>query len=162
LSDKTQKTTQTVAFNQEAPIYIQTRNPKDRKQHWKRCEKQQIPFIAIQRSAKSSMIDWDLWNINVFRLCLSDQAAEQLYSYGDELFNRRVCYTMIKGNPNTGYLRVKRSVEAEVLAFLWKIIGNPKNWMIEHSPHPLYDLPFKTMLEESEAWLKKRQDAAAA
>ncbi len=103
------------------------------------------------------MIDWDLWNIDVFRLSLSSQAQEQLYNYVDELFNQRGCYAAVKGNTTTGYLKVKRCVEAEAVAFLWKLIGDPNNWMIEHSPYPLYDLPFKAMLEESEDWLKRRQ-----
>ena len=107
--------------------FIGTRNIKQCNEHWLYCKNKQIPYIKIYRSRFYSMINWDLWTIDVAGLGLNDSAVKELDQYVQSLLDRRDCIECTMHASQCGYLKVKKVLEEEVLRIVWAIVGNRNN-----------------------------------
>jgi hypothetical protein len=80
------------------PVFAVVGNVKARNKHWRQCERKEIPYMVVAHHPKISLIDWDLWNINVVNLHLNKKATDEHSAYIDSLFERKICSYAVKNS----------------------------------------------------------------
>ena len=108
--------------------YIISSSTECRNLYWQVCKRRKIPFIAVRRSRWHSLIDWDFWTIDVAGLGLSASAVGEMDAYVEELFKDRKAVEGTLHTGETGFVKVRRDFEREVLSFITKLVCDRLNW----------------------------------
>lgn len=112
-------------------ICVKSSNVDKRNKHWFYCKKNKLPYITVYHTSKSAIIDWDLWCIDIAYLRLNDETIREIDAYVNSLFANHVCLSATLHTGITGFMKVKKEMEEEVLNFVWWATSNMANWVIK-------------------------------
>jgi len=111
-------------------IYVESRSVQERNEHWGYCRRSEIPYVTVYRRGSYVSIDWDLWAVDVAGLGLTLEASQAIDRYLRTLVADSKIQEWGVGSVY-GFAKVKREVESEVIAKIWAIVSDSKNWSIK-------------------------------